>query len=77
MILKKYASTSPIPFKGIQWDLIVEKTQKWSGRDLKEKIIKNAIHHAILHEKSQIHMPDMHLVMKKADILIDSLPHYS
>jgi AAA family ATPase len=47
-ILEMYASTSPIQFKAFQWDVIVQETQKWSARDLKEKITKNVIHVAIL-----------------------------
>lgn len=76
-ILKMYASTSPIQFNAIQWDLIVQETQKWSARDLKEKIIKNVIHSAILQENSQISLADMKKVMRKATILTESLPHYS
>ncbi len=76
-ILQKYSSTSPIPFSNIQWDDIVQKTQQWSGRDLKDKIIKNSIHYAILHEKNKIEMADIINVMKKVNILSDPLPHYS
>ena len=76
-ILKKYAATSPIQFNAIQWDDIVKKTQKWSGRDLKEKIIKNVIHYAILHGNTEITMSDMKHVMRKTTILTESLPHYS
>lgn len=77
IILQKYADTSPIKFTDIQWDLIVEKTQNWSGRDLKEKIVKNAIHYAILREKSQILQSDLTYIMQKATILTEKLPHYS
>jgi AAA family ATPase len=76
-ILQKYAKSSPIEFIDIKWDEIVQKTQNWSGRDLKEKIIKNAIHYAILHQKSQILMSDLKAVLHQANILDDSLSHYS
>lgn len=76
-ILEKYASTSPIQFNAIQWDTIVQETRKWSARDLKEKIIKNVIHSAILQESSQISLADIKNVMRKATILNESLPHYS
>lgn len=76
-ILEKYADTSPIQFHEIQWDVIVQQSQKWSGRDLKEKIIKNVIHHAILQGKSQISMIDIQYVIQKAKIISESLPHYS
>jgi AAA family ATPase len=76
-ILEKYASTSPIRFNAIPWDMIAQETQNWSARDLKEKIIKNVIHYAILQGKSQISLSDIKRVMRKATILSESLPHYS
>jgi AAA family ATPase len=76
-ILIKYAETSPIPFKGIQWDKIIQKTQGWSGRELKDKIIKNTIHYAILHEKNEIKMTDIETAMNKNLNFTESLPHYS
>lgn len=76
-ILEKYASTSPIQFNAVQWNFIVQETQKWSARDLKEKIIKNAIHNAILQENSQISLADIKIIMRKTTTLKESLPHYS
>ncbi|WP_455140113.1 AAA family ATPase [Candidatus Hodarchaeum mangrovi] len=76
-ILKKYASTSPIPFIKIHWKTVVEKTHGWSARDLKEKIIKNAIHSAVLNDKKSINMSDLIEVLKKNKILDESLNHYS
>ncbi|MFX1506735.1 MAG: AAA family ATPase [Promethearchaeota archaeon] len=76
-ILEKYASTSPIKFNTIPWDSIAQETQNWSARDLKDKIIKNAIHYAILQEKSQISLTDIKRVLRKATVLSESLPHYS
>lgn len=76
-ILIQYADTSPIPFVRIFWNPIVQKTQGWSGRELKDKLIKNAIHYAILHEKSEINMNDLEIIMKKNIDLSESLPHYS
>ncbi|MCK4849582.1 MAG: AAA family ATPase, partial [Candidatus Heimdallarchaeota archaeon] len=40
IILDLYAKSSPIPFINIHWNEIVQKTDQWSGRDLKDKIIK-------------------------------------
>ncbi|MHA1972372.1 MAG: AAA family ATPase [Candidatus Hodarchaeales archaeon] len=76
-ILIKYASTSPIPFENIHWETIVQKTKGWSGRDLKEKIIKNAIHSAILHDQSTISMKTMLEVLKRNRLLEESMTHYS
>ncbi|MFX0087595.1 MAG: AAA family ATPase [Candidatus Hodarchaeota archaeon] len=76
-ILIKYAETSPIPFKRIQWDLIVQRTQSWSARELKDKLIKNTIHYAILHEKDEVKMKDIETAMNKTQDFTESLPHYS
>jgi AAA family ATPase len=75
-ILQKYAGTSPIPFVEVSWGEIAQKTQEWSGRDLKERIIKNAIHGAILHEKEQITMQDVVEMMEKHKFLPEPLSHY-
>ncbi|MFX1515846.1 MAG: AAA family ATPase, partial [Promethearchaeota archaeon] len=76
-ILEIYASTSPIKFNAIQWEVIVQETQKWSARDLKEKIIKNVIHNAIFEGKAQISNADVINVLRKATRFTESLPHYS
>jgi len=69
-ILETYAKTSPIQFYGIQWRKIVQKTQGWSGRDLKEKIIKNSIHFAILKGKNSISMSDLTTIFRKTNIFV-------
>ena len=76
-ILEIYASTSPIEFNAIQWETIVQETQKWSARDLKEKIIKNVIHNAIFRGNSHISQADVNNALKKATRFTESLPHYS
>jgi AAA family ATPase len=45
-ILQKYASTLPLPVK-IDLELIARKTEGYSGRDLKDKVLKGALHHAL------------------------------
>lgn len=76
-ILKKYSDLSPILFKNVQWNIIVQKTQGWSCRELKEKLIKNSIHDAILHEKSEIFTGDVEKIFNKITDFTESLPHYS
>lgn len=66
-ILLKYSRTSPIPFHDVDWDEIARITENWSGRDLKEKLLKNIIHDAILEEKEHISHSDV--VAKVRDIL--------
>ncbi len=46
-ILKLYAKRLPLPVKVNLWK-IAEETEGFSGRDLREKILKNALHMAIL-----------------------------
>ncbi|MFX0170437.1 MAG: AAA family ATPase [Candidatus Hodarchaeota archaeon] len=76
-ILRTYSNTSPIKFHDIRWEEIAQKTQGWSGRDLKEKIIKNSIHYAVLKKHSSISMSDLIHNLRKANILTESLSHYS
>lgn len=75
-ILQKHAKTSPIPFIGVSWHNIAQRTQEWSGRDLMERIIKNAIHAAILHDKDQITMQDIVKVIQKHKFYPEPLSHY-
>jgi AAA family ATPase len=76
-LLRSYSNTSPIEFHNIRWEEIVQKTQGWSGRDLKEKIIKSAVHYAILKEKSSLSHDDLLKILRKSNILDESLTHYS
>ncbi|MHA1450065.1 MAG: AAA family ATPase [Candidatus Hodarchaeales archaeon] len=57
-ILVKKSMTSPIPFN-VEWDAIVKRTKGWSGRDLVEKILKSAVHGAILQNKDVITTGDI------------------
>ncbi len=76
-ILKKYAETSPIEFVNISWDLVSQKTSNWSGRELKDKIIKNSIHHAVLLDKDKITMEEIDLMLQRASILLDEPSYFS
>ncbi len=66
-ILMKYARTSPIPFQNVVWEELARMTENWSGRDLKEKLLKNVIHEAILEGKDKIVHDDV--VAKIREIL--------
>ena len=76
-ILKLYADSSPIPFKDISWDLIVQQTAQWSGRDLKEKIIKSVIHYAILYSHTKITMKELNESLQRANLFHENLTYYS
>lgn len=75
-ILRMNAEISPIPFIGVSWREIAQKTREWSGRDLKERIIKNAIHAAILNDKTQITMQNVINMMEKHKFTPEPLSHY-
>jgi AAA family ATPase len=76
-ILELYAKTSPIPFQNISWNLIVQQTTNWSGRDLKERIIKSAIHYAVLSHRDSISMNELYDSLQKANIFDENLTYYS
>jgi AAA family ATPase len=76
-ILNLYANSSPIPFNNISWNLILQKTAHWSGRDLKEKIIKSAIHYAVLYHRASITMKELNDSLQKANIFDENLTYYS
>ncbi|MHA1993192.1 MAG: AAA family ATPase [Candidatus Hodarchaeales archaeon] len=76
-ILELYANSSPIPFHDISWDLIVQQTANWSGRDLKERIIKSAIHYAVLYHRDSITMKELNDSLQKAKVFDENLTYYS
>lgn len=45
-ILKKYTSTLPMPVEA-DLDAIARRTEGYSGRDLKDRVLKGALHHAL------------------------------
>jgi AAA family ATPase len=45
-ILKKYTSTLPMPVEA-DLDVIARRTEGYSGRDLKDRVLKGALHHAL------------------------------
>jgi len=52
-IIRLYAGKSPIKMN-LNYLSIAKKLEGWSGRDIKEKLIKNLIHQAILDGKKEI-----------------------
>ncbi len=52
-ILKAYSKNAPITINA-DFSKIAKETEGFSGRDLKDKLIKGTIHLAILHEKNEI-----------------------
>ena len=76
-ILEYYANSSPIPFNNIRWHEIIQKTDQWSGRDLKDKIVKSTIHYAVLNDLSYISMKELNTALKKAKIITENLSYFS
>lgn len=59
-LLKKNATTMPIPMQDVNLAEIAALTEGFSGRDLVEKVLKAALHHAIMEESSitQVHLEE-------------------
>jgi AAA family ATPase len=49
-ILKKNADTIPLEMDGVNLHEIARLTEGFSGRDLVEKVLKPALHHAIIED---------------------------
>lgn len=52
-ILKLYSKTSPLEIT-VDFEAVAKKTQNFSGRELKDKILKGAIHSAILRNENKV-----------------------
>ncbi|HKZ41917.1 MAG TPA: AAA family ATPase, partial [Candidatus Hodarchaeales archaeon] len=73
-ILAHKSSTSPIPFEA-DWNRLAAETKSWSGRDLVDKLLKTAIHQAILGDKKKIANDDL-LKIIKSNTSEQSQKHY-
>ena len=66
-ILKKKLATIPLDYN-LELDKIVNMTKGMSGRDLKEKILKTSLHHAIATDSNIITMKDIDYAIKSCKI---------
>jgi len=59
-LLKKNSATIPVEMEGVDLQEIARLTEGFSGRDLVEKVLKAALHHAIMDETkiTQKHLED-------------------
>lgn len=64
-IIKRNLKTIPVDYD-LDIDKIVKYTKGMSGRDLKEKILKTAVHHGIAHDKKKIDMLDINHALKQS-----------
>ena len=60
ILLEKNAASIPVPMEGVNLKEIARRTEGFSGRDLVEKVLKAALHHAIMDDAaiSQKHLED-------------------
>ena len=63
-IMELYAKKMPIPVKANLKEF-VEKTKGFSGRDIKEKFLKPALHRAILEDRDYVSKEDLEWALKK------------
>ena len=64
-ILSQKATTSPVPFN-VNWERVANTTSGWSGRDLIQRLLKPAIHNALLYNEKEIVWENIDLLIKKA-----------
>ncbi|MHA1595117.1 MAG: AAA family ATPase [Candidatus Baldrarchaeia archaeon] len=72
-ILKMYAAKMPLPVVG---DLmkIAKETEGFSGRDLKEKVLKTALHFAILEDAKEVRDEHLQKAVERAKSTIRNQP---
>ncbi|ADG13563.1 AAA family ATPase [Methanocaldococcus infernus] len=64
-IMELYVKKMPLPVKANLKEF-VEKTKGFSGRDIKEKLLKPALHRAILEDREYVSKEDLEWALKKA-----------
>ena len=70
-IIEKNIKTMPFTVN-IDIDKIVKLTKGMSGRDLKQKILKTSLHHALSEEKDEIDMLDIQYALKQSKKKIEN-----
>lgn len=66
-IFKNNLKTFPLEYE-LNIEKLVKISKNMSGRDIKEKILKTALHHAISHEKEIVDMKDIEYALKASKI---------
>lgn len=67
-ILESHLRTYPLE-SNLNLKELVKITKDMSGRDIKEKILKTALHHAIIKDKNIVDMQDVEYAMKQSKIV--------
>ncbi len=68
-IIQKNIETMPIK-ANINIDKVSKMSKNMSGRDIKQKILKTALHHAFTQEKTEIDMKDIEYAFKQSKVKI-------
>ena len=66
-IFEKYLATYPLE-NSFNLERLVNITKNMSGRDIKEKILKTALHHAISEDREIVDMSDVEYALKTSKI---------
>lgn len=72
MIFENYLKTYPLDY---DFDLgkLVKLSKNMSGRDIKEKVLKTALHHAISNDKTTVEMSDIDYALKNSKVKISEV----
>ena len=70
-ILQKNIETIPMKVN-IDIDKVAKMSKNMSGRDLKQKILKTALHHAFSEEKDELDMKDIEYAFKQSKVKIQN-----
>lgn len=70
-ILQKNIETIPMKVN-IDIDKVAKMSKNMSGRDLKQKILKTALHHAFSEEKDEMDMKDIEYAFKQSKVKIQN-----
>lgn len=62
-MIEKLIPTLPLK-NNVPIEKLVKMSKGMSGRDIKEKLLKSALHHAISHDKEEINTPDFEFAIK-------------
>lgn len=66
-ILERNLDTMPLEYD-LDMNKLVKLTKNMSGRDIKEKILKTALHNAIANDKNTLDMDNIDYAIKSAKI---------
>lgn len=72
LIFEKSLETYPLDYD-FDLEKLVKLSKNMSGRDIKEKILKTALHHAISDDKSIVDMSDIEYALKNSKVKISEV----